>query len=133
MAEPERERDPQVAAALRGLDDPATRSRADWTRLEGRLRWAAHRPLLALRRGGAWWEEAAHWARTVIPLAAAAGLAALLLIARAGGKADADAALATDAPTFYGALGDSDSERQLVDATMGTLQADLAVADTEGR
>ncbi len=133
MDEPELERDPQIAAALGGLDDPATRTGADWTRLEGRLRWAAQRPLRVLRRGAPWWEEAAHWARTVIPLAAAAGLAALLLIARADGPAKTAATLASDTPSFYGALGDSDSERQLVDATVGTLRADLAVADLDDR
>lgn len=66
------ERDPVIAAALRGTDDaPAV----DWNALRARVASQAELPLarrrraLSLRRG----------LRTVVPLAAAAGIAAVAL------------------------------------------------------
>lgn len=66
------DRDPALAAALRGMDDAPE---ADWSALRARVTAAAELPLarrrrtLSLRRG----------MRAVVPLAAAAGIAAVAL------------------------------------------------------
>jgi hypothetical protein len=67
-------RDPALAAALRGLDGPPA-AEPDWDALRARLSASAALPLarrrraLSLRRG----------LRAIVPLAAAAGIAALAL------------------------------------------------------
>ncbi len=72
--------DPELGAILRRFEgaDPTTdeQRRALRRRIE-----AAAAPLLAERGSGAWWEFAAVWARTLVPLGLATAVAAAAFIA----------------------------------------------------
>ena len=73
--------DPELRDLLRRFDSPDVPTEAQRQALARRID-ADARPLLAVRRGAAphWWEFAATWARTLIPLGVAAGLAAAAVI-----------------------------------------------------
>jgi len=74
--------DRELAGALRRLDPPAP-TKAQMTSLARRIMSRAT-PLLDARRRGAstWWEYAAAWAGTLLPLGAAAGFVAAACLAR---------------------------------------------------
>ena len=74
--------DRELARALRRLDPPAP-SQAQMTSLARRIMSRAT-PLLDARRRGAatWWEYAASWAGTLLPLGAAAAVVATAYLAR---------------------------------------------------
>lgn len=133
MTEPELDHDRPVEAALRGLEDPCSRTEAEWTRLEARISRRARPMLRRLRLGRPWVEETARWARAAIPLAVAAGLAALFAISRFQvGTATTDVP-PPDGVSFYGALASADSESELVSETLGTMRPDLVLDEAEAR
>jgi hypothetical protein len=68
----EMDRDPALAAALRGLDDDAP-DEPDWRVLRARVSSAAQLPLARRRRA----RTLRRGLRAVVPLAAAAGIAAI--------------------------------------------------------
>jgi hypothetical protein len=70
----EMDRDPTLAAALRGLDGDAP-AEPDWSALRARLSAAAELPLARRRRA----RTLRRGLRAVVPLAAAAGIAAVAL------------------------------------------------------
>jgi len=73
--------DPELRDLLRRFDAPEADTRVQRDALARRIRSGAE-PLLAARRGAppAWWEFAATWARTLIPLGVATALAAAAII-----------------------------------------------------
>ncbi len=71
-------RDSELADFLRRLDGDPPFDAIDWEQLRGRISARAKLPLARLRRGVAWWNYTARWARAAIPLAAAAVLAVVV-------------------------------------------------------
>lgn len=127
MDEDELDRDRLVEAALHRLEDPVARADADWARLEGRIRWSAQGVLRRLRGDGSWWEETARWARAAIPLGVAAGIAALLAISHSpvAGPELEGGSTSVEAPSLFGALAGAAGERELLDAAIGSVSADM--------
>ncbi|HEU4990322.1 MAG TPA: hypothetical protein VFT41_11105 [Gemmatimonadaceae bacterium] len=73
--------DPELRAMLRRFDAPAADTGAQRDALLRRM-LADAEPVLAARRGAppAWWEFAATWSRTLIPLGIATAVAAAMVI-----------------------------------------------------
>ncbi|MDE3053822.1 MAG: hypothetical protein KGL38_11300 [Gemmatimonadota bacterium] len=72
--------DPELGAVLRRFDAPDPTADEQRRALKRRIE-AAAAPLLAERRNGAWWEFAAVWARTLVPIGLATAVAAAAFIA----------------------------------------------------
>ncbi|HET6679952.1 MAG TPA: hypothetical protein VFG84_02015 [Gemmatimonadaceae bacterium] len=75
------EREPEIAAVLERATRRPPFDEVDWTRLHARIARDATATLARLRETPTWWNIAASWARPAIPLALAAGIALVLLVA----------------------------------------------------
>jgi hypothetical protein len=85
---PDPERDPRLGEALRRLDDDAW-ARDDDDELSRRILLAARGRLARLHNPPEpWWEWTAAWARVVIPLGAAASIAAAAILVSERGSVD---------------------------------------------
>lgn len=115
------ERDPELAAWLARTEAPDP---ADVERLERRVRATvrAQWPAPMLRT---WRTEAAGWSRMLVPLAAAAGLAAALLVSRIGVPATA-VAVAQDTTQLFDVLRRNDAESYLVTVAVTNYRDDWA-------
>ncbi len=116
------ERDPELAAWLARTEapDPAYVERlAHRVRAAVRAQWQAPMP-------HTWRTEAAGWSRLLVPLAAAAGLAAALLVNRIGVPATAVASVALDSTQLYDVLRRNDAESYLVTVAVTNYRDDWA-------
>ncbi|MDE3128159.1 MAG: hypothetical protein KGL38_09130 [Gemmatimonadota bacterium] len=117
--------DPELAAVLRRFEpsDPTT---DDQRRALARRIETAAAPLLAERGNGAWWEFAAVWARTLIPLGLATAVAAAAFIAwtaHAGGaRAILDPVPAQD--SLVGSVHRDRTSQHLLDAVVAPVLPD---------
>lgn len=111
-------RDPELARALREASPDAPLHRVDWARLHATI--DARAAAVLARRGQPWWAYAAGWSRAAVPLAAAACVALLALLATApstGGVGDEPVRVATSSsPVMEEALstGLTDPDRALL-------------------
>jgi hypothetical protein len=128
MNDREERPDPAIGDALRDALGPAPLERVDWA--------ALHAAVLAEVGGrsagtapNAWWQFAERWARVVVPLAAAASLASLLVIARSRNGSEAtEAAASSRSPSeetaLYAAIGDEQAQTSLMDEVLSSAAGD---------
>ena len=122
MTDDDVERDPELASWLARAEapDPATVERlAQRVSAAVRAQW----PTPMLRT---WRTEAAGWSRVLVPLAAAAGLAAALPVNRIGVPAAAVATTAQDSTQLFDVLRRNDAESYLVTVAVTNYRDDWA-------
>lgn len=123
-------RDALLAEALRRLDAVAP---AELERIRRSIARAAA-PRLAALRTRTWWEWTASWAGAAIPLALAAGIAALAFALRADTTTPqlapevTTASTATYSPAFISVIGERGARSQVTDAVVGPASHDWLVA-----
>lgn len=116
------ERDPQLAAWLARVETP---DQADVDRLARRVstairaQWPAAMPRT-------WRTEAAAWSRMLVPLAAAAGIAAAIMVNRIGVPASSAATAAQDSTQLLDVLRRTDGESYLVTVAVTNYRDDWA-------
>jgi len=96
-----------------------------WEQLALRIGRAAE-PLLKVRRRPSWREELVAFGRYAVPMALAAGVAALVLINRIETVAEREAVPAT---AFLSALAGDTSQETVLDATLGQSSQTMLLAD----
>jgi hypothetical protein len=104
------ERDPQLATWLARAEAP---DQADVDRLARRVS-AAVRAQWPVPMPSTWRTEAAGWSRLLVPLAAAAGIAAALVVSRIGVPVSSVATVAPDSTQLLDVLRRTDGESYLV-------------------
>ena len=114
-----------VRAHLREVSALPAYTAADWERLATRI-VAAAEPDLAGRP--AWSEQLGVAARIALPLALAAGLAALVLLNRVEASAASEAAPMS---AFLSAMAGETSRETVVDLTLGSVGPGLLLVDGE--
>ena len=114
--------DPELRAILRRFD-ATDRPTADQRRALRRRIEAAAGPLLAGRAHDAWWEFAAVWARTLVPLGLATAVAAAAFIFWASHANGVRAVLApVPAPdSLVGSVHRDPTSRHLLDAVVAPM------------
>jgi|SRR5690348_13734846 hypothetical protein len=125
--------DRELARALRRLDPPSPTS-AQMAALARRIVKRATPMLEARRRGhSSWWEYAAAWAGTLLPLGAAAALvASVSLLWSATSQAPARAH-AVERTALLRVITNQAPSRDLVDFLLDTPAAEQARARSRGR
>ena len=118
----ELERDPHLAAWIDRLESPGA---AEVERLAQRVRAAVHAQWPA-PRPRTWRAEAAAWSRTLVPLAAAAGLAAAVLVSRIGVPVRSGITSAQDSTQLLDVLRRNDAESYLVTVAVTNYRDDWA-------
>lgn len=116
------ERDPELSAWLARTEAPDP---ADVERLARRVS-AAVRAEWQAPMPRTWRTEAAGWSRVIVPLAAAAGIAAALLVGRIGVPAATVASTAQDSTQLYDVLRRNDAENYLVAVAVTNYREDWA-------
>ncbi len=116
------ERDPALARWLAQVEAPA---QADVDRLAGRVSRAVRDgwPVPVLRT---WRTETAGWSRLLVPVAAAAGIAAAVVVGRIGTPSYAAGALAQDSTQLLDVLRRTDAENYLVTVAVTNYREDWA-------
>ena len=104
------DRDPVLAAWIARAEEPGA---AEVERLARKVS-AAVRAQWTLPAPRTWRTETASWSRTLVPLAAAAGIAAAVLLSRIAVPATAVAAAAQDTTQLFDVLRRNDAESYLV-------------------
>jgi hypothetical protein len=117
-------RDPKLVAALRRHEGDPPLDAVDWERMLRTVTARAELPLARLRRTATWWGCTAGWARAAIPLAAAAGIALVALVAQDAGYDGPMRGVATEAHLgervgLTMVLAGDAREREVVDAILG--------------
>ncbi|MEJ7810830.1 MAG: hypothetical protein WKG32_10520 [Gemmatimonadaceae bacterium] len=128
-------RDPRLSAELRRVEGDLPLERVDWAAMRRTAAERAALPLARLRRGRAWWEYAAGWARTAVPAAVAAGILLAAVLARGNDSSDsqsvAPSSAVASAPAGASAARDAlesavtrnVAERGFVDAVVGPVDS----------
>jgi hypothetical protein len=116
------ERDPALAAWLERTEAPDP---ADVERLARRVSTAV-RAQWQPPMPRTWRTEAAGWSRLIVPLAAAAGLVAALLVNRLGVPATSVASVEQDSTQLYDVLRRTDAESYLVTVAVTNYRDDWA-------
>jgi len=110
----------ELRAALRAAATEPPVTEVDWEALVRGVRHRAEPLLAARRRPLPWWGHASRWARAGIPLAAAAVLALVLLLPRAGLRTPTGETAATTPTAGSSAAGPADA------ASPSSAEADLS-------
>lgn len=124
-------RDALLAEALRRLDAVAP---AELERVRRSIVAAAAPRLAAARPSRAWWEWTASWAGAAIPLALAAGIAALAFALRAGSTTAqlapevVTASTSTYSPAFLSVVSERGARAQVADVVVGPASHDWLVS-----
>jgi negative regulator of sigma E activity len=116
------ERDPQLGAWLARVEAPA---QADVDRLARRVS-AAVRAQWVPPMPRTWRTEAASWSRMLVPLAAAAGIAAAVVVNRIGVPASSVATATQDSTQLLDVLRRTDGESYLVTVAVTNYRDDWA-------
>ncbi len=122
MTDGELERDPALGAWLARAESPDP---ADVERLTHRVR-AAVRAQWPVPMPRTWRIETASWSRVLVPLAAAAGIAAAVMVNRIGMPGAALAASAQDSTQLLDVLRRTDAESYLVTLAVTNYREDWA-------
>lgn len=123
-------RDAQLGDALRRLDVIAP---AELERVRRSI-VAAAAPRLAALHAPTWWEWTASWASAAIPLALAAGIAALVFALRTGSTTPqlstevATVSTSTYSPALLSVVGQRGSGSQVTDVVVGPASHDWLVS-----
>lgn len=126
MHERNEREDAEVQARLREVAPLPDYSAEDWERLAGRVQRAAEPVFEARTRRPTWGDDMVRLSRFVIPMALAAGLAALFLLNRIETSANQDAAPAT---AFLSAMAGETTRETVLDLTLGQSSQGLLLAD----
>ena len=116
------ERDPELGAWLARAEAPAP---ADVERLARKVS-AAVRAQWPAAMPRTWRTEAAAWSRTLVPLAAAAGIAAAVLLSRIEVPTTSVATAAQDSTQLFDVLRRTDAESYLVTVAVTNYRDDWA-------
>jgi len=117
-----------VRAHLREVSALPAYTAADWERLATRIVAAAEPDLAGRAPRPAWSEQLGVAARIALPLALAAGLAALVLLNRVEASAASEAAPMS---AFLSAMAGETSRETVVDLTLGSVGPGLLLVDGE--
>lgn len=126
MHERSEREDAEVQANLREAAPLPAYAAEDWERLAGRVLLAAEPVFEARTNRPSWGDDMVRLSRFVIPMALAAGLAALLLLNRIEASASQDAAPAT---AFLSAMAGETTRETVLDLTLGQSSQGLLLAD----
>lgn len=118
--------DALVQAHLRQVSPLPAYSIAEWERLSQRVLRAAEPAFMAQRNRPSWREDLMSLSRLVIPMALAAGLAALILLNRVEASATRDAAPVS---AFLSAMAGETTRETVLDLTLGQNSQGLLLAD----
>jgi hypothetical protein len=116
------ERDPQLGAWLARAEAP---DQADVDRLAQRVS-AAVRAQWPMPMPRTWRTEAAAWSRLLVPLAAAAGIAAAVVVTRLGAPMEAPGTVTSDSTQLLDVLRRTDGESYLVTVAVTNYREDWA-------
>lgn len=126
MHEQSEREDAEVRARLSEVSPLPAYSAADWERLGERVRLAAEPVFEARSLRPSWGDDMVRLSRFVIPMALAAGLAALILLDRIEASASQDAAPAS---AFLSAMAGETTRETVLDLTLGQNSQGLLLAD----
>jgi hypothetical protein len=118
--------DARVQAHLRQVSPLPAYTIAEWERLSQRVLRAAEPAFLGQVIRPAWRDDLMSLSRLVIPMALAAGLAALILLNRVEARATRDAAPVS---AFLSAMAGETTRETVLDLTLGQTSQGLLLAD----
>jgi hypothetical protein len=118
--------DESVRAHLRQVSPLPAYTAAEWERLGSRIVAAAESALAARVARPSWREELANLSRVALPLALAAGIAAIVLLSRTEASASTDAAPVS---AFLSAMAGETSSETVLEMTLGNSESGLLLAE----